>query len=305
MFRKQTFIFSILTCLWTVYAIGSEAPETLLLINMKDEAVLPSSFRKAQDAFKQSAHPLPSRQGLDNLKLSGSAQFSEKGLEAILNHLQAPSHFYILDLRQESHGFMNGMAMSWYADKNWINVGKNLKVIDEEENDLLQRALRKQVQSIEDRYKHQPHAHSTASFTVYQVANEQQLAHSYQLNYFRIPVTDHVKPTDDQVDLFVAFVKQLPKEHWLHIHCAAGHGRTTTFMSMYDIMHNAQTVSFDDIMQRQFLIGGFDLKKTRATWKQPFAEARLQFLQDFYNYARQNQDGFATSWSMYQLKKHL
>lgn len=305
MFRKWTFIFSILTCLWTVYATGSEVSETLLLINMKDETILPSSFRKMQDTFKQLDTILPSRQGLDNLRLSGSAQFSEKGLEAILNHLQAPSNFYILDLRQESHGFMNGIAMSWYADKNWINVGKNLKAIEEEESYLLQNALRKQIQSLDERHKHQPHVHSTASFTVYQIANEQQLAHSYQLNYFRIPVTDHVKPTDDQVDLFVAFVRHLPKDHWLHIHCAAGRGRTTTFMSMYDIMHNAQKVSFDDIIQRQFLIGGFDLRKIRATWKRPFAEARLQFLQDFYTYARQNQDGFATSWSMYQLQKHL
>lgn len=305
MFRKWISTLCLLTFTGTAHLTGAETSEIYLLLNMKDEAVLPNSFRTMQDAFKKTDISLPSREGLDALKLSGSAQFSEKGLEAILNHLQAPPNFYILDLRQESHGFMNGMAMSWFADKNWINVGKNLKTIEEEELNLLQRNLRQQVHSIDERHKHHPQAHSAASFKVYQVANEQQLAHSYQLNYFRIPVTDHVKPTDENVDLFISFVKQLPKDHWLHIHCAAGRGRTTTFMSMYDMMHNAQKVSFEDILHRQALLSGFDLKASRKNWKRSFAETRLQFLQDFYNYSRHNQDGFATSWSMYLLQKHL
>ena len=31
----------------------------------------------------------------------------------------------IVDLRQESHAFLNDHAVSWCADRNWSNVGRS------------------------------------------------------------------------------------------------------------------------------------------------------------------------------------
>jgi len=97
----------------------------------------------------------------------------------------------------------------------------------------------------------------------------------------RITVTDHRSPLDDQVDLFVQSVKNLPKETWLHFHCRGGAGRTTTFMSMYDMMHNAKNVSFEDIMKRQTLIGGSDLLNHEEEDK---SETRSDFMNNFYSF---------------------
>lgn len=65
-----------------------------------------------------------------------------------------------------------------------------------------------------------------------------------QLNYIRIPVQDRHGPDDDTVNAFVTFVKTLPEDVWLHFHCLAGEGRTTTFMVIYDILRNAPLVPY-------------------------------------------------------------
>ncbi|WP_242841893.1 fused DSP-PTPase phosphatase/NAD kinase-like protein [Clostridium beijerinckii] len=126
------------------------------------------------------------------------------------------------------------------------------------------------------------------------VQTEEALSKSLGMGYLRITVTDHEKPLDDQVDLFVESVKNLPQDTWLHFHCRGGAGRTTTFMAMYDMMHNAKNVSFEDIMKRQTLIGESDLLKGED---QDESKDRSNFMNVFYNYCKDNKDGFQTSWS--------
>ncbi len=46
-------------------------------------------------------------------------------------------------------------------------------------------------------------------------------------------VTDDMAPDAAQTDRFVEFCRTMAPGTWLHIHCRAGHGRTTTFMVMY------------------------------------------------------------------------
>ncbi len=117
------------------------------------------------------------------------------------------------------------------------------------------------------------------------------------MNYLRITVTDHEKPLDDQVDLFVETVRNLSQGTWLHFHCRGGAGRTTTFMAMYDMMKNSKNVSFNDIMKRQNLIGGSDLLSGED---EDGTQDRLDFMNMFYNYCKENQNGFQTSWSQWK-----
>src|ERR1041384_3058382 len=65
------------------------------------------------------------RRGLPELRCSTSAQFSAAGLRWVLERLarSGPSGVWVVDLRQESHGFVDGAAVSWYAQNNWGNVG--------------------------------------------------------------------------------------------------------------------------------------------------------------------------------------
>jgi hypothetical protein len=92
-------------------------------------------------------------------------------------------------------------------------------------------------------------------------------------------------PPQAEIDRFVKLVEHMDKNTWLHVHCAAGSGRTTTFMAFFDMMHNAHAVSFEDIINRQWLIGGFQLinGKPSAAWKAQYAKERLKVIRQFYD----------------------
>ena len=271
-------------------------PSPQLVLNMWNEQTLPRHFRKASDPFIETSNPLPSRLGLDNLKISGSAQYSINGLKTILNSLPS-SKMTVLDLRQESHGFMNGMAVSWDGDRDWANKNKTLAQIQEDEWNRLQKTLDQKLAFIAV-YKKYPFP-----FYIRNVDTEEDVVNSLGPGYFRIPVTDHLKPSDAAVDEFIRFVKGLPKDTWIHFHCAAGEGRTTTFMAMYDMMQNASQVNFEDIIKRQWLIGGLNLTAIKKNdWKLPYEVERLQFLAKFYQYCKEN-PLFFMPWSSWAASK--
>jgi predicted protein tyrosine phosphatase len=289
--------------------IQGQDPKMIMILNMNNENSLPRNFRTCKDAFKVNTSPLPTRKGLDQLNISGSSQFSEKALQTIIQQLGNPKPIYIIDLRQESHGFLNGLAVSWYARRDWGNINLTLEEVQREEKKLLQQVLKEKVVALhhiikkDSRGDQLPETRIT-SLTVKQAATEQQLTDKYGLSYLRLGVTDHLRPSDETVDRFIAFVRDLPKGRWLHIHCAAGVGRTTTFMVMYDMMVNAKQVSFDDIIKRQWLLGGLNLKRVadKSSWKYSYSVERLQFLESFYEYCRINTDNFQQSWTSYLFK---
>lgn len=299
-----------LFCTPTPSLTGKEELPPLLIIDMNNEAVLPQNFRTTQDPFKLTAPSVPSREGLDTLHLSGSGQFSEESLKTLLKHLHHPKHLYVVDLRQESHGFLNdGVAVSWYGIRNWANIGKTLHSIEQEENHLLKHLLQqKEIQVAHllerDQDGQQLPLTELKPFIVRHSASENQLSKVYQFHYARIPVTDHSKPSDESVDAFISLTRQLPNDYWLHVHCAGGAGRTTTFMAMYDMMKNAKHMSFDTILERQWFLGNYNLKDTKEdSWKTTCFKERLEFLKSFYDYCHSNQDQFATLWTTHLRQK--
>lgn len=309
MLKKILYLMTCSYLFFTSSLISKEESHPLLIVDMNNEALLPPNFRTTKDPFKLTASSYPSREGLDTLQLSGSGQFSEESLKTMLKHLHHPAHLCIVDLRQESHGFLNGVAVSWYGIRNWANSGKSLNSIEQEEHQLLKHLLQqKEIQVAHllerniDGQQLPPTEHKP--FTVQHSMNEHQLSKAYQLNYVRIPVTDHSKPSPESVDAFISLVRQLPDDYWLHVHCAGGAGRTTTFMAMYDMMKNAKQISCDTILERQWFLGNYNLKNAKeGSWKTTCFKERLEFLKDFYEYCHFNQDQFATSWTTYLTQK--
>ncbi|MEQ8224825.1 MAG: hypothetical protein ABRQ37_21075, partial [Candidatus Eremiobacterota bacterium] len=97
-----------------------------------------------------------------------------------------------------------------------------------------------------------------------------------------------------QVDNFITFYKNLSPDTWLYFHCKAGRGRTTTFMTMYDMMRNYDKAGRDDIIKRQWLLGGAKLSE------KPVDEAekdRWDFIVKFYDYCLQNGPDYKILWS--------
>ncbi len=268
---------------------------------------------------------LPSRKGLENLYMSGSAQFSIidlKNMLGILSTKHNANNIYIVDLRQESHGFLDNTPISWYGPHNDENSDKSGKEIKQIEDNLL-RSLRSQDKDNVTVYlrnkiispsntDNATIVNTEGKFTpktvVYRsVMDEEEVASRNNVKYFRIYAEDHYPPRPDQVDEFLSFVKKTPKNHWLHFHCLAGQGRTTTFMVMLDIIRNGHQVTLEDIVKRQFLMGGdnlfdtqgqgaSDLEVSLRTDRQNFIKTFYQYVNDKTGYAKQN-------WSTWQKQK--
>lgn len=263
-------------------------PLTLILNSENTPGELPRNFRNCQKGWGyQTLASSPSSEGLDQLKASGSGQFSENGLQAVLK--QIPANPIIVDLRQESHGFVNGIAISWYGPRDAANAGKDLYAIEQDEQQRLQELLNHKEIAIH-RIISKPQDVIGKTDLISIVPEKISTEKNLTANYFRLPIIDHLPPSQESVDKFLAFVNALPQDAWLHFHCEAGHGRTTTFLVMYDILRNAKKVSFDDIIQRQHLLGGMNLAEMppQSQWKYTYAVERLNFLKKFYDHHRQD-----------------
>ena len=248
-------------------------------------------------------------QGFADLNMSGSAQFSAAALPYILQ--QAKGTVYIIDLRQEPHGFINGKAFTKFSYRNQININKNSDQITQEETQLLSElALAKHVTLHKIKKIGGGHFETINNIAVKvaKVEAEQELVKQAAANYVRLHVLDRHKPCDAQVDEFIALVRALPKDAWLHFHCRAGKGRTTTFMVMYDMIHNAKQVSFNDILARHIKLGGSLLDAIPATkesaWTKQSAIERYEFIRKFYDYVVAK-DGYGTkTWSEWVKEIH-
>ena len=95
-------------------------------------------------------------------------------------------------------------------------------------------------------------------------------------------------PEPQAIDDFVAFYRSLPREHgWLFFHCQAGQGRTTTFMTLYELLEQPDH-SAAEAATHQKALGGADLVQA----------GYLPWLEKFHTYVRDNRDqDFMTSWS--------
>lgn len=262
-------------------------------LDMANVDELPRNFRMSQSSFKEalvkgeSISSLPSREGLDDLHISGSGEPSADGMKDLVAAIRKKAGnrpIYIVDLRQESHGYANGTAISWYGKRDWGNIEKTQEqaIVDEEE--LLQGIEGKEISIYKINKKKEPI--DPQIMQVNTVQTEKEMAKVNGIHYVRIAVTDHLPPTREEIQRFVTFVNHLPKDAWVHFHCEAGKGRTTTFMAMYDMMRNPK-VPFETILQRQYLLGGehLDVKgqvSSTNSWDTNAKIERRQVLWNFY-----------------------
>lgn len=276
-------------CLVPLLTFAAE-PQPTLILNAPNIAALPKNFRTCQDPLN--GNEGISMLGLAEMRFSGSAQFSDLELEDIKKKIGSSGKIVIVDLRSESHGFINGMAVSWFSVRDWMNKGKTPSEIKvDEAKRLADLRLLKEVEVKKILSKTPEDAIKDASIqkvNIVNVADEEKVVTQHGLDYQRIYVVDHTAPTEEQVKEFISLVDRLPEGTWVHFHCLGGAGRTTTFMCMYDMIKNAKRVSFDDIINRQHLLGGKNLSHfgVEESWKYPYAKQRYEFLKQFYNFSK-------------------
>lgn len=308
--RRLAFAF----VLWPVSLLASDlaqknqpvrSPDTPVLIwdiDLKLANDPPRNLRTTDDALTAGKDEAPPAViGLRDLRTSGSGEFTPESLKLVLARTRGP--VTVFDLRQETHIFVNELPVSWYASRDWANVGRSQSDIEADEAARV--ASLKPGSKLDVRPGH-PVKHGNAKsvppqqVVVERASTEGDLVQSAGPSYVRIAVTDHTRPLDEEVDRFLIAVRALPENAWAHFHCEAGLGRTTTFMVLYDMLRNASGVSLEDIVRRQKILShGYDVLQPDepGNWKAPYAADRAAFIRAFYEYARANPNGRPLLWS--------
>ena len=242
---------------------------------------------------------VPSTAGMDALHISGSEQYSEEQFRELAGQLRkmaGDDPVYIIDLRQESHGFLNGIPVSWYGNDNEQNIGMDLAEVEADE----QKRFGSLPGTTITAYSADSKKARSMEIPVETWMTEKELAESEGFGYLRLPATDHEWADPELIDKFIAFVKTLNTDHvWLHFHCQAGMGRTGTFMCIYDMMKNPG-VPLEDIVLRQAMTGssyllypGIPGEKKQEKYRKKSDNIRL-----VYEYIQENRDSnYEVTWS--------
>lgn len=245
--------------------------------------------------------------GLTLLQLSGSEAPSALAIQEIANHLRETkqkkiSKLFMLDLRQETHAYLNQQAITLASEYDWINLGKtHEQTLAAEQTWLRGLTTQYYIHNVltAAQFKSGDYSHGR-TVEINNISNEQAISEKAGFHYFRLTISDHRAPRDDDTDRFVSFVKRLPEGAWVHTHCRGGKGRTTLVFTMFDMLKNADKVSLDEIIKRQASVSPYyDL--TKVDRKDPalteFYKLRLVFLTRFYQFARASLAGDQRSWS--------
>lgn len=272
-----------------------------LIFDSIHEQGLPNHSRTMTGPWLAQTDVPPSRLGLEGLLASGSAQPSLSELAGNLRRLGKT--VVVVDLRQESHALLGEHPVSWYGTRNWANKGKSLSEVEADQNARIE-ALSRSSSAVVARVFAKDSEGRLATVQTEETAyglvqSEEKAARSLGLGYLRIPVSDHSCPLDADVDRFILFMRDLAPDTWLHFHCHAGDGRTTTFLLLHDVLRNAGVLSLEELAARQHLLGGVDLLHTpHLGWKEALYNQRAAFIRRFYEYAR-TRDCKTVSWSQH------
>lgn len=247
-------------------ALSSKKNETLIVRDSDSITGLPDRFRD-----------------IPNLNISGSAQFTSEQAKNLKDTINKPN-ICIVDLRQESHGLVNDYAISFFDPTKDLNNGFTTEQTIKTEDALLSK-----IKLNENLNIYRKTGILFKELTVNFVSNESSVVNKAGMEYKRYAVRDNGAPTAEIVDKFVEFVKTKPSDLHLHFHCDAGEGRTTTFMSMYQILTNNNNLSLAQILSYQYNVGGVNLHDNKT---------QFEFLEDFYNYVSKNKsNNYTTHYS--------
>lgn len=285
------------------------------VVKAPNDKVMPDLFRASVDNswHRDFTGKQPSIVGMAELRCSGSAEFSVGNWYTLFEYLRSRGggDVTVVDLREEAHGLVNNMAVSWYTPQDAINRGLSADEVMSAETDrleLLEDAGVITVSRFTNKSFNDVGAWRTINLRVRvkEVQSEYELVSGSDCGYFRITAPHFRVPEAGDVDRFVSFVQGLYPGTWLHFHCSDGQGRTTTFMVLYDMMRNYKKVSADDIIRRQYLLGGIDLTAVPTQMvaiKQEWAKERTVFLREFYQYCQAAGPHYSLSWSAWQAQK--
>lgn len=125
-----TFLFT-----FTLFTYFPNAMSDVHIVeDSKNTKILPKNFRKTSDLSSIENISYLNLAGLHDLNISGSSQFTEFNLPLIKESINNDFNIVDIDLREESHGFINGIAISFANSDNNANKGLTYNEIINKEN---------------------------------------------------------------------------------------------------------------------------------------------------------------------------
>ncbi len=251
-------------------------------------------IRVDRDDFAAWNEELANVRFLEEERMSGSAQFSETQFYDLAEKLQEKSEeVWIVDCRLESHGLINGIAVSWCGEENGANIGKTTEQVEKEEEALSGLT----GTSVMEYTSENDLPQEGQEVFVESWQTERSLVENEGFHYLRLTCPDHCWPEPEQIDSFIDFAKDLNQEEWLHFHCQAGSGRTGAFMTIYEMMQKPD-VSVEEILQHQADTGSGNLVDRAKPEKSYEQKNRCVFAREIYNYISENREAdFEVRWS--------
>ncbi len=255
----------------------------LTITSVREHSTL-LGFRTTNSDYQWWTFCAASREGLPNLRASGSGVIHEKALASGMKETGAkPSDIYVLDLSRDAQLYANGRPWRWF---NWLPAAEGVKEPYAKGYGPI--SLKDDLKWFLRRLVYPRPADSV-------METEQQVVERLGYHYQEFMVNKrHIYPPET-IDRFINFVENLPENAWLHFHCDGGNSRTTTMLIIYDILRNGNKVPLDTIIQRQWALGGVDINDTTpwsgGTWKTEVLEMRKAMIEDFYRY-RNDPEGY-------------
>ncbi|MGB0935422.1 MAG: tyrosine-protein phosphatase [Alphaproteobacteria bacterium] len=296
--------------------MAAEKPNFLKSRLVSDVVVkgdLPGRMRNGDSPFKDfSDVHRPTRQGLKDLRIMGCAQYTEQQLINLKNQLADQGPIYIVDLRQEAHVFVDGIPISKNVHVNMVERWFTDDVSAAREQALLSDLQSQESITYEEiEKKDNSTIKETTTHTVkpMRIESPQQLVERHGMHYVRFYITNHHMPSNHVIDQLIQFLDTVPEHATIVFHCRGGKGRTTTAMVLVDIIENGDTVSLDDIIARQYLLGQTNLVNhggripvpqtcANSHWKFISSTERYMFLKAFYAFRNSPKFGKET-WSQW------
>jgi hypothetical protein len=211
---------------------------------------------------------------LYNLKAIASAQFSENELIFIKKKF-FNKKITIVDLRKENHFFINGIPVSIFNENIDLIEIQNIDLFYQNQLTEIKKHSKISIKLENGDYK---------EILIKKLLSEEELVKSHGFGYKRFPIKDYNFPNKDIFDDIVEFLLNLKSEDLIYVHCAGGKGRSTIFLSIYDIVINSKQTSLAEIFLRQHKIGGANLYNIKEDneWEES-EKKKLKILVQLYS----------------------
>lgn len=246
--------------------------------------------------------------GLSDLKLAGCERISSVQQVNIIREALGNGPLTVLDLREEPHAVINDLPVTFRGPMDWAHPGLGKAEQGAREQALFKDLEQKDAVTLVDAayVKGTKADPQTTELKGLRIQTEEQIVTSADATYRRVAVTDHNRPSPEATDQLVDVMRHcLQANEAIVVHCLGGRGRTTTAMTMMDMLKNAQHYSAQTIIERMAKLS-YDYNMTDvdrgAGPKRPLLKDRLEFLHAFHDYAANNPGGLPLNWRQWRAK---